>query len=331
MAALQSDFSVERRNESLVRAASSAACTVEDLVMHGSSPAIQRLRQHIETAASLPCPVFVRGSIGDGAMVVANAIHRQSSSRNRPLIHLDCSLRFRSEAEAVLFGASGVKGWLGTPRATVVLENIEDLSSDLQARVAAALQSQAKGIDRAARVIATSALDLAKGSCAGACNRTLVMQLSSFCIRLPQLPERHDDIPGIAQIIIDSCAESNVTGLMPDAAAILKGYPWLSIDRLKQCVEFATWRASGPKLDVCDLPTEVVARTASVLDRNVGPAPILHSAEAHDAVVLTMSELERLAIMEALRNTHGNKIKAAAALGIGKTTLYRKVKLFGLK
>lgn len=325
--ALLNDLSIEREQETVL-GDTSGACTLDDLILHGSSVAIQRLKEHIETAANGSCHVLVHGSIGDGAMVIADEIHRRSPSRNRPLIRLDCSSRFTSEAEAVLFGAAGIRGALGIRRATVVLENVDGLSPDLQARVAEAMQAQARDIDRA-RVIATSALDLPTGSFEGGFNRSLVLLLNSFRIRLPRLSERQDDIPGIAQIIIDSCADSNVIGLTPKAAVVLKNYPWVNIDRLTQCVEFATHRALGPKVDVSDLPTEVIASAARSGDHPVS-APT-STSEAREPGVLTMSERERLAIIEALRITHGNKLRAAMALGIGKTTLYRKVKQFGLE
>lgn len=331
MSVISGEKKGERDAALLVRAAPLSTSCLENLLIHGTSAAIQMLREHIETAASLSCAVLVYGRTGDGATVIADAIHRQSSSRNRPLVHLDCSIRFPSEAEAVLFGAKGLTGVLGIPRATVVIKNVDHLSFGLQARLAKTLQTQTQGIDRAARVIATSAEDLAKSSREGTFNRRLVVQLNSFSIRVPQLTERRDDIPGMAQIIIDSCKGSNVSGISSQAASVLKNYPWKSIDQLKYCVEFATRRAPGPKLDTDDLPAEVVDRVASATDPGVPPgAPMAQSSVSHDAGVLTLSELERLAIIEALRNTHGNKVKAAAILGIGKTTLYRKVQQFGL-
>ena len=308
------------------------ACSLQDLVLHGASSAIRDLREHIGTAARQHCPVLLRGSIADGAAVVARSIHLRSASRSRPFVPIDCGLRFASEIEAVLFGAAGVDAALAIPRATVVLQNIEDLSFDLQTRLAAALQDSQQSspytAPGGARVIATSAVDLPTAGAKRAFNRKLMLLLNAFSIRVPLLPERREDIPGIAQIIIDSCGRPSIGGLTAHATIALQNYRWRDIDQLRNCLQFAVARAQGPDLDVCDLPREVavVSTNGSGASRHT-----LGSRHGHESAVLPMSELERLAIIEALRSTNGDKHKAAEILGIGRSTLYRRVKRFGLE
>ncbi|HFE44193.1 MAG TPA: sigma-54-dependent Fis family transcriptional regulator, partial [Nannocystis exedens] len=169
--------------------------------------------------------------------------------------------------------------------------------------------------------------DLTKMSQEGTFRQDLLYRLSVIQTRLPPLRERREDIPALAAHFIESLSESigrRVTNFTPAALAILERYGWPgNVRELRNVIERALVLGDGPTLDVDDLPPELA---------HAAPLPVAQQSSSTTAqVIRPLRELEREAIDAALIATKGNKARAAALLGIDRSTLYRKLKDHGLR
>jgi len=138
-------------------------------------------------------------------------------------------------------------------------------------------------------------------------------------VNLPPLRERKGDIPALVESFIDRHGgeEGVVTGMTPDALERLNTYNWPgNVRELENCIQHALALAPGPEIQVSDLPPSVVYGTGN-------------DSEA-DQTVTSLQQVERRAILKALEETGGDRLRAAKLLGIGKTTIYRKLKEYGL-
>jgi two-component system response regulator HydG len=209
---------------------------------------------------------------------------------------------------------------------TLFLDEIGDMPVDLQAKLLRALQehevkpvgsTERRRID--VRIIAATNRDLDSAIKAGAFRQDLYFRLNVVQIKLPALRERKSDIPLLVTSFLEKFSASQQTSrdISEDAMRQLIAYDWPgNVRELENAIERAVALGSGPVVHVGDLPSNLQYPTSEHLPRRNELVPL--------------DELERRAILHTLRETAGDKLAAARILGIGKTTLYRKLKQYNL-
>jgi DNA-binding NtrC family response regulator len=300
----------------------------------GVAPKMQRVYKLIEKVSQHAYPVLILGESGTGKELVARSIHFSGLRRARPFVPVDCSALVPTLIESELFGH--VKGsFTGAQQAkqglleaagdgTLFLDEIGDLPVDLQAKLLRALQEReikpVGSTDRVAiraRVIAATNRDLEAAVRGGSFRQDLYFRLNVVQIKLPPLRERKSDIPVLVSTFLEkfSDSKSSARTISEDAMRRLMTYDWPgNVRELENAVERAVALGSGPILHVGDLPSNL---------QYAQPDRFPEQGE-----LVPLEELERRAIFNALRETSGDKLAAARLLGIGKTTLYRKLKQY---
>ena len=250
--------------------------------------------------------------------------------------------------ESELFGC--VKGFAGASRSkegllaaaggTVLLDEIGELPLDLQSKLLRVLQEKeirpagaANPIPIKVRILAASNRDLVQMTDSGRFRRDLYHRINVVTLRIPPLRERPQDIPLLAAYFLDRI--SRETGidrtLSDDSLRIMTEYEWPeNVRELEHAIEHASRFSSGPILHLGDLTTQLqnfhlASRRSPVATPVLGP----ELASVQDPV-LPLAELEKNAVLDTLRRCDGDKLEAARLLGIGKTTLYRKLKEYGI-
>jgi len=303
-----------------------------DLV--GFSPKMEKVYRLIEKLADQSSPVLVLGESGTGKELVASSIHHAGPRKNKPFVPVDCSALAPTLIESELFGhvrgafTGAVQNKPGLLEVagdgTIFLDEIGDLPLDLQAKLLRALQSHEirplgsnERVKLTARVIAATNRDLEEAVRAGTFRQDLFFRLNVVQIKLPPLRERKNDILPLATGFLEKFSERDgkARTFSADAMAMMMAYDWPgNVRELENAVERAVALGSGPIVQTVDLPSSLHYQhglSLTVQDN-----------------VLDIAELEKRAIYKALRESGGDKIAAARALGIGKTTLYRKLKQY---
>jgi len=207
---------------------------------------------------------------------------------------------------------------------TLFLDEIGDLPVDLQAKLLRALQEREvkpvgsnDRISIATRIIAATNRDLDEAVRQGQFRQDLFFRLNVVQIKLPPLRERKSDIPILVNSFLEKFGDTNgkVQTISEDAMARLIAHDWPgNVRELENAVERAVALGSGSMLHVGDLPSNLQYVPDDRMPKN--------------DELLPLEELERRAILRALRESSGDKLAAARLLGIGKTTLYRKLKQY---
>jgi DNA-binding NtrC family response regulator len=300
----------------------------------GVSVKMQRVYRLIERVSQHAYPVLILGESGTGKELVARSVHYSGVRRNKPFIPVDCSSLVPTLIEAELFGY--VKGaFPGALHAkqglmeiadggTLFLDEIGDLPFDMQAKLLRALQEKevrpvgsTDRIPLSARIIAATNRDLDASVRSGTFRQDLFFRLNVVQIKIPPLRERKTDIPILVNSFLEKFSEANgrMRTISEDAIARMMAYDWPgNVRELENAIERAIALGSGPMLHAGDLPTNLQYGTGDRLPQN--------------DELLPLDELERRAILRALRESGGDKLAAARMLGIGKTTLYRKLKQY---
>ena len=302
----------------------------------GTSPEMEKLYRIVAKAAHSTHPVLILGESGTGKELVARSIHFSGPFRDKPFIPVDCGSLVPTLIESELFGY--VKGaFTGAQHAkdgllaiaeggTVFLDEVGELSVDLQAKLLRAIQEKeirpvgsTKQIPINVRILAATNRDLEEGVAQGTFRRDLYFRLNVLSLRIPSLRERRQDIPLLAAHFLERQSRSSEQErtLSDDALKAMLAYDWPgNVRELENCLERACAFTTGPMIHLGDLPREI-----SQLERST-PAGTGNGTSK----IVSMSELERQTILNAIAQLNGDKLQAARLLGIGKTTLYRKLK-----
>ena len=300
----------------------------------GVSPRMQRVYKLIEKVAQHSYPVLILGESGTGKELVSRSIHFSGPRSNKPFSPVDCSALVPTLIESELFGY--VKGaFTGAQQSkqglfeaagdgTLFLDEIGDLPVDLQAKLLRALQEhEVKPVgsnDRVgirARVIAATNRDLEASIRTGGFRQDLYFRLNVVQIKLPALRDRRVDIPLLVNTFLEKFSDPArpIHTISEEAMRRIMAYDWPgNIRELENAIERAVALGSGPILHVGDLPSNLQYTSTEKLPEGDEMVPL--------------EALERRAIYRALRETAGDKLAAARLLGIGKTTLYRKLKQY---
>lgn len=303
----------------------------------GVSPKMQRVYKLIEKVSAHNYPVLVLGESGTGKELVARSIHFMGKRRAQPFVPVDCSALVSTLIESELFGYvkgafTGAQhnkpGLLETAgQGTLFLDEIGDLPIEMQAKLLRALQEREirpvgsnERVPLHARIIAATNRDLETRVRKGEFRQDLYFRLNVVPIKLPPLRERRSDVPLLVSAFLEKFAdpETPMPNFTEEAMRRLIAWDWPgNVRELENAVERSTALASGPNLEFLDLPT------------NVQYGESTSSSELEDVVPLEV--LEKRAILRALKETAGDKLAAARKLGIGKTTLYRKLKQYDME
>ena len=314
--------------------------------MIGRSAEMEKLYRILSKVAQSTHPVLVLGESGTGKELVARTIHSYGPNAHKPFLPVDCSSLVPTLIESELFGY--VKGaftgalkskdglFVSAEGGTVFLDEIGELTLDLQAKLLRALQERevrpvgaTHRVPIKARIVAATNRDLAAMVERGSFRKDLFYRLNVVNLRLPSLRDRREDIPLLAAHFLDRMSRGQMRKftLNDEALRTMMRHDWPgNIRELENSIEHACALSSGPVLQLGDLPTQ--------LQQQGIEAHRLASCEAEPTdqsiEVLPLAEIERKAILIAIRTLRGDKLLAARLLGIGKTTLYRKLKEYGI-
>ena len=303
----------------------------------GRAPEMDKLYRIIAKAAHSIHPVLILGESGTGKEMVARAIHYSGPFRDKPFIPVDCGSLVPTLIESELFGyvkgaftgaMQSKEGLLAIAEGgTVFLDEVGELPVDLQAKMLRALQEKeirpvgsTKRVPINVRILAATNKDLDHAVTEGSFRRDLYFRLNVLTLRIPPLRERRQDIPLLATHVLERLAQASgaCRELSDDAMKILLGYDWPgNVRELENCLERCCAMTSGPVIHTVDLPSSLTG------------APIQLTSAAAETRILPMTEIEKQAILSAIAQLNGDKLMAAKLLGIGKTTLYRKLKEYG--
>ncbi|HEV2279553.1 MAG TPA: sigma-54 dependent transcriptional regulator [Acidobacteriaceae bacterium] len=314
--------------------------------MLGQSPEMEKLFRIVSRVARSAHPVLIEGELGTGKEMIARAIHANGPAAGQPFIVVDCASVARDRIEGELFGYS--KGAIpGALRAddgvlasagngTVLLDEVGELPPDVQAKLLRALQDKEVcpvGADDAvsidARVLAASHHELQPMVEQGKFRRDLYQRLGVVKLTLPPLRERGEDIPLLAAHFLERNSREmrRAFRLSAETLAYLTEYPWPeNVRELSNAIDRACSLSSGEVIEMGEMTTAI---KDSWMHANIVRR---HPAEPAEApVVETLAEMEKRAILTTLDQVKGDKMLAARLLDIGKTTLYRKLKEYGVQ
>jgi DNA-binding NtrC family response regulator len=301
------------------------------------SPAMHAVLDLVERVAPTDATLLIQGESGTGKEVIAKAVHHASARAARPFVAVNCGAVPETLLESELFGymrgafTGAVASKLGlfeeADGGTLFLDEIAEMPAALQVKLLRVLQSgevrrlgatQAATID--VRVIAATNGNLGALISQGTFREDLFYRLNVIQVVLPPLRDRREDIPALAEHFLTRTAGKlgRELRLSPGTLERLLRYPWPgNVRELENAIERAAILARSDVLEPDDLPPHVAAGL------QLGPSPALPRQT-------TLAETERVHILQTLERFGRNHSGAAEALGIGRTTLWRKLKEYGI-
>jgi Nif-specific regulatory protein len=306
----------------------------------GASPALRDIESQIGRVAGTNATVLIRGESGSGKELVARAIHYSSQRRDGPFVCLNCAALTETLLESELFGHEKgaftgatdkkVGKFEAADRGTIFLDEIGEMSPSTQAKFLRVLEghpfervggSQPIRVD--VRLLAATNQPLEKAVHEGTFRKDLFFRLQVVEVRVPPLRDRRSDISLLADHFLKRFVRETgrkIRGFTPAALKKMEEYHWPgNVRELRNVVERAVALGLGPTLDAQDV-------WLSSLEAG-GPA----AAAAPDYQPVSLEEVERQHILKTLQHTDWNKSQAASILGIERSTLDRKIKLYELK
>ncbi|MCP4593704.1 MAG: sigma-54-dependent Fis family transcriptional regulator [bacterium] len=329
---------IAARERRLLKEGSGDAYNFEGLI--GRSPALAKEIRRVRKVARSKSTVLIVGETGTGKELIATAVHKLSPRAAKPFQVINCAALSETLLESELFGhvkgaftgaIADKKGILeAADGGTLFLDEIGDMPMAMQAKLLRTLESgevQRVGTHQTRRVdvrfVAATHRNLAEAVEQGRYREDLLYRLhAQGAIRIPPLRERREDIPLLVHHFIEhAAAENDVTieGITSEALRKLTNYSWPgNVRELRNAVESMVIEAEQPMLGIEDLPGTLKSTTDIV--------PI----SAPSFAGLSMADVERLHIINTLRQTSGNRERAARILKISPRTLYRKLREYGL-
>ncbi|MBI3991426.1 MAG: sigma 54-interacting transcriptional regulator [Candidatus Omnitrophica bacterium] len=297
----------------------------------GKSRQMQGVYDQIESIAEHDSTALIRGETGVGKELVAQAIHYQSPRSHGPFVKVNCSVLSETLLESELFGhvqgafTGAIRDRVGrfelASSGSIFLDEIGDISPAVQLKLLRVIQD--KEIERVGesrlrkvdvRIITATNRNLEKLVKEGKFREDLYYRLKVIPIEIPPLRERKDDIPLLVEHFIErfnTRYKKNVEGVSHDALASLLDYDWKgNVRELENSVEYAFVHTKGNYLEMDSFPAEIKSFRSSPCALSDGD--------------------ERLKILNALETSRWNKAEAARKLNIDRTTLWRKMKKYGI-
>jgi len=340
---------VDRALESRRLVAENTLLREEILGGHGFSDIIGRNEKMIELGgliqkvANSDASVLLQGESGTGKELFARAIHTLSPRKNGPYIGLNCAAIPQGLLENELFGSEKGAFTGSTARkmgkfeiannGTIFLDEIGDMDISLQSKLLRVLQSRCferlggtKTVDVDVRVIAATNMNLQELIAAKKFREDLYYRLSVFPLNIPPLRERRDDLPALADFFIDKfCREMKkpTKALTREALALLEKYHWPgNVRELENTMERAVILSDNKKITPDQLAIRIQRTDEIQLRDGAGLKEIGASAQMR---------AEKATILRVLKQVRGNKRKCAQILKIDYTTLFDKIKKYGIE
>jgi DNA-binding NtrC family response regulator len=298
------------------------------------SPAMKTVVRAIERVAPSDVSILITGESGTGKEVIADLIHNLSPRNKGPLIKINCAALPRELIESELFGS--VKGaftganvdreglFRQAEGGTLLLDEISEMPIDTQSKLLRVLQEKEvrpvggrSSYKTDCRIIAATNRPTEEAIKSGKLREDLYYRISAISVHLPPLRERREDIIPLASAFLkryDAQAGRNLTGFTPLATEALRSFDWPgNVRQLQNEIQRAVLMCDGSQIDEHDLSVTAVT-------------------QAKESPDLTLMEaMERNAIIQMLKDTNGNKLETAKRLGIGRQTLYNKIKIYGIE
>jgi len=302
----------------------------------GTSSAMQEIFAMIKKVAIVNCNVLLQGESGTGKELVARSIHRLSPRKNRPFISFNCG-GFTEELicnelfgheKGAFTGASATKIGLieSADGGTLFLDEIAEMPPSMQVKLLHVIQEKQilrvggnTPVSLDIRLIAASNKDIKKAAAEGSFREDLFYRLNVVTLRLPRLRERKDDIAMLISYFIEKYSrpfEKKIRGISPHALEILMHYNFPgNVRELENIIQRSVALAEGDDIRINDLPPDL-----QKLEFNTFEGEGL----------LALEEMEKLHIAKVLGKTNYNKSLSAKILNLPRTTLWRKMKKYGL-
>jgi DNA-binding NtrC family response regulator len=302
----------------------------------GVSAAIRRVAEEAQGVCGSHCPILIAGETGSGKGILARWIHDHSPRAEEPFVDLNCAGFGKELLESELFGheAGAFTGALHrklgllevAQKGTVFLDEIADMDLQIQPKLLKTLEEKqfrrlgdVQGRHLDIRLIAASHADLSQLIREKKFRSDLYFRVSTVVVRMPALRERAEDIPLLAKDFFQRIAADlgrSHLALSELTLETLTTYPWPgNIRELKNVIERAVLLAKGDTIQPKDLRLEYVSEVA---DANEAGSP------------LTFREIQRLHIQKTLTSELWNVSRAATRLGMSRSSLYNKIKSFGI-
>jgi transcriptional regulator with PAS, ATPase and Fis domain len=295
---------------------------------------MQEVLRTIKRVAPSDVSILITGESGTGKEVVADMIHHFSPRNTGPMIKINCAALPRELIESELFGS--VKGaftganvdreglFRQAEGGTLLLDEISEMPIDTQSKLLRVLQEkEVRPVGGRAtyktdcRIIAATNRQTEDAIKSGKMREDLYYRISAITVHLPPLRERREDIVPLATAFLkrfDAQSGRNISDFTPAAADILRGFEWPgNVRQLQNEIQRAVLMCEGAAIDAKDLSITASGGAAEVTDLTL------------------MEAMERNAILQMLKDTGGNKLETAKRLGIGRQTLYNKIKMYEIE
>jgi transcriptional regulator of acetoin/glycerol metabolism len=307
----------------------------------GSAPPLAKAMQAGRTFGRKEGNILILGETGTGKELFAQAIHNEGRRANGPFVTVNCAAIPLELAESELFGyergaftgarAEGHPGKFELAhQGTIFLDEINSMPLPVQAKILRVVETKRvtringrREIPIDVRIIAASNRMLADEVAAGTFRKDLYYRLSVLPLRVPALREMKEDIPALLDAFLRTCAEEHGVPrkrISPEALRHLVSHDWPgNVRELKNCMEYLCFTVEPDEIAEHHLPPEILAR------RIDAPGPPAAPEEPKN-----LGSLERKFLSETMGMFHGNAVEAAKTLGISRSTLYRKLKKYGI-
>jgi DNA-binding NtrC family response regulator len=299
------------------------------------SAAMRSVMRTIERIAPSDVSVLITGESGTGKEVIADLLHTLSPRSKSPFIKINCAALPRELIESELFGSvkGAFTGALGDREGlfrqaeggTLLLDELSEMPIDTQSKLLRVLQEKEvrpvggrTSYKTDCRVVAATNRRVEDAIKDGKLREDLYYRISAISVHLPPLRERREDILPLARAFLKrfaSQAGRPLSDFSPAASERLRKYDWPgNVRQLQNEVQRAVLMCDGQAVDIHDLSVTDLPSNVEVLDQNL----------------TLMQAMERNKIIEVLRETGGNKLETAKRLGIGRQTLYNKIKAYAI-
>ncbi|MCP4674571.1 MAG: HAMP domain-containing protein [Deltaproteobacteria bacterium] len=304
--------------------------------MVAESPEMKKILEEIVRVAASKATVLIRGDNGTGKELVAEAIHRNGSRREKKFLRVNCAAFNDNLLESEMFGhvkgsytgaSADRKGLFeSADGGTLLLDEVGDMSLEMQKKLLRTLQEgeivplgSGRVIKVDVRLLASTNRDLNQMMKSGAFREDLYHRLNVITIRIPPLCERKEDILPLTRLFMRKFADGEakpITGMTNQAERFLLEYPWPgNVRELENAMERAVIRSRRDELSQADFQLTAKERDLPVIEEGVGRD-------------WTLAEVEKAYILSVLDHNGGNKKLTAEILGIGYNTLWRKLKKY---